>query len=63
MEVPLSAFEENFRAMGWPDFVVEGVAGFFAAMGAGEYAATSPDVERLSGRPSTTAREYLKTLK
>ena len=63
VEAPLSAFKENFRSMGWPEFVVEGVAGFFAAMGAGEYAAASTDVERLSGRPSTTEREYLKTLK
>ena len=62
IEAPLAAFEQNFRAMGWPDFVVEGVAGYFAAMGAGEYAATSPEVERLSGRPSTALRDYLKTL-
>jgi NAD(P)H dehydrogenase (quinone) len=63
VDAPLAAFEENFRAMGWPDFVVEGVAGYFAAMGAGEYSATSPDVERLSGRPSIAAREYMKTLR
>lgn len=63
VEAPLSAFEENFRTMGWPEFVVEGVAGFFAAMGAGEYAATSQDVERLAGRPSTTARDYVKMLR
>jgi NAD(P)H dehydrogenase (quinone) len=62
VEVPLSAFEENFRAMGWPDFVVEGVTGFFAAMGAGEYASTSHDVERLAGSPSTSARDYLTRL-
>lgn len=63
LDVPLTAFEKNFRAMGWPEFVVEGVASFFAALGAGEYAATSGDIERLSGRPSTPARDYLKTLR
>lgn len=62
LDVPAKAFEDQFRAMGWPDFVAEGVASFFAALGAGEYAATSRDVERLSGRPSTSARDYLKTL-
>jgi NAD(P)H dehydrogenase (quinone) len=63
LEVPVQAFEEKFRAMGWPDFVVEGVGSFFAALGAGEYAATSRDIERLAGRPSTAARDYVKTLK
>ncbi len=60
--MPLSAFEEQFRAMGLPEFVVDGLSGFYAALGAGEYAATSGDVELLSGRPSTTARAYLASL-
>ena len=62
LDVPLSAFEDQFRAMGLPEFVVEGVTSFYAALGAGEYAATSNDVELLSGRPSTTARAYLASL-
>lgn len=62
LEVPVTAFEDQFRAMGWPDVVAEGVASFFAALGAGEYAATSRDVERLSGRPSLSARDYVKRL-
>ncbi|MBS7544686.1 SDR family oxidoreductase [Ancylobacter oerskovii] len=60
LEVPVSAFEEQFRAMGLPEWVATGVASFYAALGAGEYAATSGDVERLAGRPSTSARAYLK---
>lgn len=60
LDVPVAAFEEQFRAMGLPDFVATGVASFYAALGAGEYAATSRDVERLAGRPSTSARDYLR---
>lgn len=59
LDVPVSAFEEQFRAMGLPEFVVTGVGSFYAALGAGEYAATSRDVETLAGRPSTSARAYL----
>ena len=59
LDVPLSAFADQFRAMGLPEFVVDGLTGFYAALGAGEYAATSGDVELLTGRPSTTARAYL----
>lgn len=62
LDVPLSAFEDQFRAMGLPEFVVAGVTSFYAALGAGEYAATSQDVELLAGRPSTTARAYLASL-
>lgn len=62
LDVPLSAFEDQFRAMGLPEFVVTGVTSFYAALGAGEYAATSGDVELLAGRPSTTARAYLASL-
>lgn len=60
LDVPVSAFEDHFRSMGLPEFVVTGVGGFYAALGAGEYAATSKDVELLAGRPSTSARAYLK---
>lgn len=59
LDVPVAAFEAQFRAMGLPDLVAIGVASFYAALGAGEYAATSTDVERLAGRPSTRARDYL----
>lgn len=62
LDVPLSAFEDQFRAMGLPEFVIDGLTGFYAALGAGEYAATSGDVELLSGHPSTTARAYLAGL-
>ena len=59
LDVPVAAFEQQFRAMGLPEVVVAGLGGFYAALGAGEYAATSKDVERLAGRPSTSARAYL----
>ncbi len=59
LDVPLSAFADQFRSMGLPEFVVDGLTGFYAALGAGEYAATSGDVELLTGRPSSTARAYL----
>lgn len=62
LDVPAKAFEDQFRAMGLPEFVVDGLTGFYAALGAGEYAATSNDVELLSGRPSTSARAYLASL-
>lgn len=61
-DVPVSAFEEHFRGMGMPEWVVTGVGSFYAALGAGEYAATSNDVERLTGRPSTSALDYLASL-
>ncbi|MFT0859256.1 SDR family oxidoreductase [Ancylobacter sp. G4_0304] len=60
LDVPVKAFEDQFLAMGLPDWVASGVASFYAALGAGEYAQTSGDVERLAGRPSTPARAYLK---
>ena len=60
LDVPVSAFEEQFRSMGLPEWVATGVGSFYAALGAGEYAATSQDVERLAGRPSTSARDYLR---
>ncbi len=59
LDVPVSAFEDQFRAMGLPEFVATGVGSFYAALGAGEYAATSRDVETLAGRPSTSAKAYL----
>lgn len=59
LDVPVSAFEDQFRAMGLPEFVATGVGSFYAALGAGEYAQTSSDVETLAGRPSTTAEAYL----
>ncbi|MDQ0513128.1 SDR family oxidoreductase [Ancylobacter amanitiformis] len=59
LDVPVSAFEAQFRAHGLPEFVVTGVGSFYAALGAGEYAQTSTDVETLTGRPSTTAQAYL----
>jgi NAD(P)H dehydrogenase (quinone) len=61
VEVPVAAFADQFRAMGLPEWVATGVASFFAALGAGEYAATSDAVEELSGRRSTSAAEYLET--
>ncbi|MBS7535827.1 SDR family oxidoreductase [Ancylobacter sonchi] len=60
LDVPVSAFEDQFRAMGLPEWVATGVGSFYAALGAGEYAATSGDVALLAGRPSTSARAYLK---
>ncbi|MCS0504978.1 SDR family oxidoreductase [Ancylobacter mangrovi] len=62
IDVPVAAFEQQFRSMGLPDWVASGVASFYAALGAGEYAATSADVERLAGRPSTSARDYLASV-
>lgn len=62
LDVPASAFEQQFLALGWPDWVAAGVAGFFAALGAGEYAATSQDTARLSGRPTTTAEQFIASL-
>lgn len=59
LDVPVSAFEDQFRAMGLPEFVATGVGSFYAALGAGEYAATSRDVETLAGRPPTSAKAYL----
>lgn len=60
LDVPVSAFEDSFRSMGLPEFVVTGVGSFYAALGAGEYSATSKDIALLTGHPSTTARDYLK---
>jgi len=59
LDVPPAAFADQFRSMGLPEFVVDGITSFYAALGAGEYAATSGDVELLAGRPSTTALAYL----
>ncbi|MBB3773362.1 NAD(P)H dehydrogenase (quinone) [Angulomicrobium tetraedrale] len=59
LDVPVSAFEAQFRSYGLPEFVVTGVGSFYAALGAGEYAQTSTDVETLTGHASTTAQAYL----
>ncbi|THF56531.1 malonic semialdehyde reductase [Pseudothauera rhizosphaerae] len=61
VDVPLQAYTDQFRALGFPDFVVSGLTSFYAALGAGEFSAVSQDAERLGGRrPTTTAREYLR---
>ncbi|THF66430.1 malonic semialdehyde reductase [Pseudothauera nasutitermitis] len=60
VQVPLQAFTDQFRALGLPEFVVSGVTSFYAALAAGEFALISQDVERLGGRTTTSAREYLR---
>ncbi|QIB33486.1 SDR family oxidoreductase [Ancylobacter pratisalsi] len=62
LDVPVSAFEDHFRGMGMPEWLATGIGGFYAALGAGEYAATSGDVAHLAGRPSTSARDYLASI-
>lgn len=49
-----------FRAAGFPEFVVEGLISMYAASGAGEYAAVTKDVAKLTGHPATPLREHLK---
>jgi len=60
VDVPLQAFHDQFKAMGLPDYMVTGLTSFYATLGAGEYAQPSADFERLTGRKSTPAGEYLK---
>lgn len=60
VDVPLEVFAGHLRSAGLPEFVVTGVTSFYAALGAGEYAAVSKDVERLAGHPGTTIGAYLE---
>jgi len=53
----LSAF---LGSVGLPPFVVAGVTSFFAAAAAGEYAAPSKDIEKLTGRAAQSMNDYLK---
>ena len=46
---------DQFAAMGLPGYMVSGLTSFYATLGAGEYARPSKDVERLTGRRSTSA--------
>ncbi|HUD43718.1 MAG TPA: NAD(P)H-binding protein [Dokdonella sp.] len=61
-DLPLADFAQGLRAAGLPEFVVTGVTSFQAALAAGEYAAVSDDVARLTGRPAQPLRTYLDTL-
>lgn len=49
-----------FTSIGLPPFVVEGLVSFYAAAAAGEYAAVSGDVQKLTGRPAQSLRDYLR---
>jgi NAD(P)H dehydrogenase (quinone) len=60
VDVPLQAFHDQFKALGLPEYLVTGLTSFYAALGAGEFSSTSNDIERLAGRPSASARDYLK---
>ncbi len=62
VDLPLADFAQGLRAAGLPEFVVSGVTSFRAALAAGEYAAVSDDVTRLTGRPAQPLRSYLETL-
>jgi NAD(P)H dehydrogenase (quinone) len=59
-DAPVAAFQDLFRSMGWPAFVVEGVSSIYKAYAAGEYAAVSGDFQRLTGRGATPVAEILK---
>lgn len=59
-DVAPQAFHDQFKAMGLPEYLVTGLTSFYATLGAGEYAQTSNDVERLTGRRPTSARDYLR---
>lgn len=60
VDAPLQAFHDQFRSMRLPDYLVTGLTSFYATLAAGEFAPTSGDVELLSGKPSTSARDYLR---
>lgn len=62
VDLPLADFAQGLRAAGLPEFVVSGVTSFQAALAAGEYAAVSDDVARLTGVPAQPLRTYLDTL-
>ena len=49
----------HFRAMGLPEFAVEGLVSMYAAAEAGEYAMVTQDVEMLAGRPAESVRTYI----
>lgn len=49
-----------FASIGLPPFVVEGLVSFYAAAAAGEYSAVSNDVQKLTGRPAQSLRDYLR---
>lgn len=60
VDLPYDDLAAHLRSAGLPEFVVTGVTSFYAALGAGEYAAVSKDVERLTGRPGTAIDAYLE---
>lgn len=60
-DVAIEEYIAGLRAAGLPEFVVEGLSSFAVAAAAGEHAAVTDDVARLSGRPATPLETAIKT--
>lgn len=60
VELPLPDLGGFFASIGLPPFVVEGLVSFYAAAAAGEYSSVSNDVQKLTGRPAQSLRDYLR---
>lgn len=58
VDVPIPAAQEAMLAQGWPAWAVERMGELFELYARGEAEAVSPDVERVTGRPARTYREF-----
>jgi uncharacterized protein YbjT (DUF2867 family) len=60
VEVPDEALGEQLRGAGLPPFLIEAIVRFYTLVRRGEIAGTSPDVERLLGRPAATFEDWAR---
>ncbi len=60
VDVPEAAARDSMRSMGMPDAIVEALLEFMRLVRAGECAAVSPAVERVTGRPPRTFAQWVQ---
>jgi NAD(P)H dehydrogenase (quinone) len=59
-EITAEQQKQGFAAMGLPPVLVEGLAGFQAALRAGAFDLVTGDVARLAGKPAESVTDFLK---
>jgi NAD(P)H dehydrogenase (quinone) len=61
-QIEKSTFEDNLKAKGLPDFVIQRIVGFMADVANGQEDAVTTDLEQLLGRKPATLKEGLKII-
>ncbi len=61
VDVPTEAYGASLQQVGLPDFLVNSIIPLYEAIRAGHLATVTDGVERLTGRPARTYREFAQT--